>query len=153
MTDRHGWGTRARVRSASKWWRLLVGIVGLIALGSVLLFFAGVQHVNVTVIRPDAVIVEPAGSGTDPNVVYIRFRWTAAGYCSGQFSVQATETDQVVRVSDVVSRDYVGASCAGLGTVGNVATATLTLRQPLGTRTVERASDGTRLPVMPAGPL
>ena len=82
VAERAGWTKRTR------------------ALGSGLLFFAGTHRVKVTVIRPDAVIVEPPGSGGDPNVVYVRFRWTADGYCSGQFSVQASEDAAIWHIFD-----------------------------------------------------
>ncbi len=90
----------------------------------------------------------PAG---DPLTVMITFPWAADGFCSGQFTVSAGETDQEVRVSDVTSREVRRGSCAGLGTNDGTAGVGLTLDRPMGDRRVVRASDGTPLEVVPAG--
>lgn len=75
------------------------------------------------------------------------FPWPGGGYCSGQFTVTATETDQQVRVSEVTRREARASDdCAGLGNVGAMASTDLELTNPLVDREVVRASDGTRLP-------
>lgn len=96
--------------------------------------------VIVTRIVPQA--VADLGDGGDPLTVSILFPWPGEGFCSGQFSVSAAETDQEVRVSDVTSREYRRGTCAGVGTTGGVAGVALTLARPVGQRVVVRASDG-----------
>ena len=105
--------------------------------------FGSTLGVSVKNLAPDAYAIP--GEGVDPLVIAVLFHWPEDGFCSGQFSVSATETAEEVRVSDVTSREYRGGSCAGLGTVNGTAGAELTLAAPLGTRKVVRASDGTVL--------
>ncbi len=117
--------------------------------------FAGVTACDLGEFAPDRVIVtqlEPqsvglSGEGGDPLVIYIVVTWTKEGWCSGQFTVQATESLTEVRVGKVTSREYPGGSCAGVGTVDNMAGASLRLASPLGDRVVVRDSDGARLPI------
>jgi hypothetical protein len=87
------------------------------------------------------------GEGGDPLIIMIGVRWTKEGWCSGQFTVHGTETATEVHVSNVISREYRYGSCAGLGTLNNMAWADLRLSAPLGNRVVIRNSDGARLPV------
>jgi hypothetical protein len=88
------------------------------------------------------------GPGGDPDVVMVVFPWAPQEYCSGQFTVTATETDQEVAVGQVTSRLGRSGSCAGLGTADGSARAELRLTRPLGSRRVVRASDGVELPVV-----
>jgi hypothetical protein len=73
--------------------------------------------------------------------------WSKDGYCSGQFTVDGTETATEIRVGTVVSREHSGGTCSGLGTMDNMAWAELRLASPLGDRVVVRDSDGARLPL------
>jgi hypothetical protein len=91
--------------------------------------------------------VRPLGENGDSLVILIGVRWTKDGWCSGQFTVRATETPSEIRVSNVTSREYHYGDCAGLGTADNMAWAEVRLAMPLGNRAVVRNSDGTRLPV------
>ncbi len=83
------------------------------------------DRVTVTQLEPQA--VGPSGGGGDPLVIWIVVRWTKDGWCSGQFTVQATETPTQVRVGVVTSREHHGGACAGVGTVDNMAGAELRL--------------------------
>ncbi len=103
--------------------------------------------VVVTQVVPEAVL--GPGSAGDPLTVTILFPWPEDGFCSGQFTVSATETDAQVRVSDVTSREYRRGSCAGLGTKDGTAGVELTLDRPWGGRAVVRAGDGAPLAVVP----
>jgi hypothetical protein len=76
--------------------------------------------------------------------------WTEAGWCLGQFQAQAKETSTEVRLGAVISREHSQGACAGMGTGCNMAWAYLTLKSPLGTRTVVRISDGAVLQVQAA---
>jgi hypothetical protein len=106
--------------------------------------FASTFGVSVKRVAPEAFATP--GESADPLVIAVLFHWPDDGFCSGQFSVSATETAEEVRVSDVTSREYRGGGgCAGLGTVSGMAGAELTLAAPLGTRKLVRASDGTVL--------
>jgi hypothetical protein len=102
------------------------------------------DHVTVTQLKPQS--YSTLGEGGDPLVLVISVTWTKDGYCSGQFTVEATETRTEVRVGSVVSREHSKGDCAGLGTVDNTASAALHLASPLGDRAVIRDSDGARLP-------
>lgn len=119
-------------------------VLGLLAATPVLrqLLFGGPADVS---IQPR--FASPLGESGDPLVVMIGFPWAEDGYCSGQFQVKATETPMEVRVGTVISRTYSRVPCAGIGTYAGQAWAELTLRSPLGARTVIRASDGVVLPV------
>ena len=87
------------------------------------------------------------GEGGDPLVIMIGVKWTKDGWCSGQFTVQATETPTEVHVGHVTSREHSKGMCAGLGTADNTAWAYVQLAAPLGDRVVIRDSDGAPLPV------
>ncbi|BCJ74808.1 hypothetical protein CS0771_43520 [Catellatospora sp. IY07-71] len=87
------------------------------------------------------------GEHDAPRVITIGVTWPDNGYCSGQLTASAIETATEVRVQDVVSREYVGGACAGLGTMDGMAWDELQLAEPLGERVVVRDSDGVRLPV------
>ncbi len=134
----------------TKW--ALAAVVACAVLAGAALAFAGYHGsgplastlgVSVKRVAPEAYAIP--GEGADPLVIAVLFHWPEDGFCSGQFSVSATETDDEVRVSDVTSREYRGGSCAGLGTVNGMAGAELALAEPLGTRKLVRASDGTVL--------
>jgi hypothetical protein len=106
--------------------------------------FAGLQ-VTETQLQPQAVHL--LGDGGDPLVVMVGVTWTKDGYCSGQFTVQATESATEIRIGAVTSREYRYGSCAGLGTEANMAWAPLRLTSPPGQRAFVRASDGAHLPL------
>lgn len=103
--------------------------------------------VAVTHLQPQSVAL--LGEGGDPLTVMVMVTWPQDGFCSGQFTVTATETPTQVRVGSVESREYRGSSinCAGFGTIDGTAAAELQLREPLGERQVIRASDGAVLHV------
>jgi len=119
------------------------------AIACVALLVAGLlwpDRVEETRHQPEAVRL--LGEGGDPLVIMIGVTWSQEGYCSGQFSVQATETASEVRVGTVVSRESRGGGgCAGLGTLNGMAWTDLRLASPLDRRVVVRASDGQRLPI------
>lgn len=94
------------------------------------------------------------GEGGDPLTVNIMVTWPQDGYCSGQFTVAATETPTQVRVGSVESREYRGSNsnCADLATTDGTASADLQLSEPLGERQVIRASDGAVLHVSAGSP-
>lgn len=96
----------------------------------------------------DPVAVRQLGEGGDPLGITVLVPWTEEGWCSGQFSVTATETPTEVRLGRVRSEVRRKGWCAGLGTIGDRAFVDLLLRQPLGDRRVVRASDGAELPVL-----
>ena len=79
----------------------IVGYYGRVQLGARL--EASISH-----LQPEA--VQGLGQGGDPLVVLVLFRCPDGRYCSGQFTVTASETDQQVRVSDVTSRDFVAST-------------------------------------------
>lgn len=88
------------------------------------------------------------GEGGDLQVIVIVFPWPEDGFCSGQFSVSAQESETSVVVGQVKGSEWrPGELCAGLGSDGRVAAVDLTLRAPLGQRVVFRAVDGATLPV------
>jgi hypothetical protein len=124
-------------------------VLGLVAAG---LMLAGVaacdsgrlsDHVTVTELEPQSVGLPPKGA--DPHYIRVMVRWTKDGWCSGQFTVQATETSTEVRVGNVISREPDG-DCPGLGADNNTAWVDLELAAPLGDRIIIRDSDGARLP-------
>jgi hypothetical protein len=95
--------------------------------------------------------VEPTGyrllgEGGEPKVIVVVVDWPEDGFCSGQFSVPVTQSDDEVRVGIVTSREHRNGSCAGLGTVDGTAGVDVMLDEPLGDRVVVRASDGAALP-------
>ncbi len=109
------------------------------------------DHVTVTRLEPQSVRLP--GEGGDPLVILIGVTWTKEGWCSGQFTVEATETPTEVRVGYVTSREHSKGWCAGLGTADSTAWADVQLVSPLGDRVVIRDSDGARLPMRPDGPV
>ena len=86
--------------------------------------------------------IQVPGQGVDPRVLVVLVPWTEEGWCSGQFSVTATETATEVRVGQVRSEVRRNGMCAGLGTILDRAPVELQLRAPLADRRVVRASDG-----------
>jgi hypothetical protein len=108
------------------------------------------DRVTVTELQPQRVRL--LGEHGDPLVILIAVHWTKPGYCSGQFTVKATETATQVRVDNVISREHSQGFCAGLGTAEETAWADVRLAAPLGDRPVVRISDGARLPVATWGP-
>ena len=139
--------------------RRFIAVLGAAVLAAAgVLAFAGYEGIGplvprlgviVTQVAPEAVMgLGPAG---DPLTVMISFGWPGDGFCSGQFTVSATETDQEVRVSDVTSREYRRGSCAGIGTKDGMAAVGLTLDRPVGDRRVVRARDGMPLAVVSPG--
>lgn len=108
------------------------------------------DRMTVTELQPQRVRL--LGEHGDPLVILIGVHWTKAGYCSGQFSVKATETATQVRVENVISREDSKGICAGIGTADETAWADVILAAPLGDRPVVRTSDGARLPVDIRGP-
>ncbi len=139
--------------------RRRVAVLAMAVLAAVgVLAFAGYEGIGplaprlgviVTHVTPEAVM--GPGSAGDPLSVTILFPWPEDGFCSGQFTVAATETDQEVRVSDVTSREYRRGSCAGMGANDGTAGVVLTLDRPVGDRLVVRVRDGMALAVVPAG--
>lgn len=99
--------------------------------------------VVVTEHQPQLVIFDPVA---DPAHLWVLVAWDKDGYCSGQFTVAASETATEVRVGVVTSREHRRGDCAGLGSDGTAA-ASLQLASPLGDRAVVRDADGVRLPV------
>ncbi|GAB1641135.1 hypothetical protein [Krasilnikovia sp. MM14-A1259] len=104
-------------------------------------------RLSVTEMRLEPQIVTVMNPPADPLEVLVGVTWREEGYCAGQFEVRATETPTEVRVGTVVSRDDSALSCAGIGTVDNLAWAELQIAAPLGTRAVVRGSDGSVLPI------
>jgi hypothetical protein len=124
------------------------GVLTLVAAGLVASFTTGLlplDHVTVTRLEPQA--VGAFNPGADPLDLTIGVTWTKDGWCSGQFTVQATETPTEVHVGSVTSYEHTTGYCAGLGTVDQMAWAYTRLNAPLGDRAVIRDSDGARLPV------
>lgn len=93
--------------------------------------------------------VHTLGEGGDPLVVGVIFPWSHDGYCSGQFTVSASESATGIVVGQVKGFEWSpDTPCPGLGSDGRVASAPLTLQAPLGNRRVTRAVDGAELPVL-----
>lgn len=153
-----GWATdRAGGRRGAAS-RLVAVLAAAVAVAGGGLAFAGYEGIGplaprlgVVVTRAVPESVMGPGSAGDPLTVTILFPWPHDGFCSGQFTVSATETDRVVRVSDVTSREVRRGSCAGLGTTDGTAGVGLTLDRPLGERVVVREGDGVALAVVLAG--
>jgi hypothetical protein len=138
------------VKSRSGWLLLAISVLICALLGFVAAGYGGrgplsTLGVTVTELQPQAVRL--LGEGGDPLVILIGVHWTKDGWCSGQFTVQATEYPTEIRVSNVTSREYHFGDCADLGTAEGMAWADVHLSAPLGERAVVRDSDGTRLPV------
>jgi hypothetical protein len=129
---------------------VLVGVAACIALGLATAGYVGLGplsrlRMTETQLQPQAVHL--LGAPGDPLIAMVGVTWTKEGYCSGQFRVQATESLTEVRIGAVTSREYRYGTCAGLGTVDNIAWAELRLTSPPGQRVFVRASDGVRLPL------
>ncbi len=86
--------------------------------------------------------------GTDPRTISVGVTWLEDGWCLGEFEARATETSSEVRVAMVHRQFTHGGGCAGVGTVFNTAWAALTLKAPIGSRSVVRSSDLSPLPVL-----
>jgi hypothetical protein len=119
-------------------------VLPLVAACAMLAGVTACDRVTETQLEPQAVRL--LGEAGDPLVILIGVTWTREGWCSGQFTVTATETPTEVHVGNVISREREGGFCAGLGTADNMAWATVSLTSPLGDRPVIRDSDGARLP-------
>jgi hypothetical protein len=129
---------------------LAVAVVGCAAVGAVAAGLRGVgplARLGVTVTRLQPELVSLLAPPGDPLVLLVGVTWTREGYCDGQFNVRVTETASEVTVGTVVSREYPGLMCAGLGTLENLAWADVRLAAPLGDRVVVRDSDGFALPI------
>lgn len=96
------------------------------------------------------VAVAAGDGGDDARMMTVEFPWPHDGYCSGQFTVNVTETPTEVRVGQVVSQEpNRGQACGGIGTNGTFAVTFVRLAIPLGGRAVVRAGDSQPLPVLP----
>ena len=133
----------------------VVGIVAVVLLVGAGLVVAGYQgrgplatRVGVTVTHVSAEGIGDLGPSGDPLALVVLFRWPHDGFCAGQFTVSTKETDSQVRVGEVTSVEHSSGSCAGLGTLNGWAGATVTLKKPLGQRSVVRDSDGQPLNVV-----
>jgi hypothetical protein len=136
---------------ARRWLVVLVAasaFVGFAGVGAGFLSIGPLARLGVTETELQPQVVRLLDEGADP-LVFIGVTWMKGGYCSGQFKVQAVETATEVRVGMVLSRENRGVpmSCAGLGTVDNMAWASLRLSSPLGGRVMVRDSDGSLLPI------
>ena len=125
--------------------RLVAAVVALALVAAV--WYAVGQHLIVHVTEESLLPQVVTPSESDPLTLRVGVIWTESGWCAGQFRVKATETTTQVRVGPVISRTSSGGACAGLGTVDNMAWASLTLASPLGPRSTVRDSDGVPLPV------
>jgi hypothetical protein len=138
-----------KLRSGARGWTpvvvaalLIIGVPAAIVVAIIAYRQSGVTE---TALQPQEVRLSATGS--DPHSIAVGATWMQDGWCIGQFQAQATESTREVRLGPVISRDYPHGSCAGVGTVYNMAWADLTLKAPLGARAVIRASDGAVLPV------
>ncbi|GAB2577445.1 hypothetical protein Aab01nite_11680 [Paractinoplanes abujensis] len=129
-----------------KWipWAVVTGVVA-----AALVVVAGPRLLT-TETRIEPQVVRLLGSGGDPLVLMVGFRWIEEGFCDGQFTVEAVETTTTVTIGTVVSRERDGMMCAGLGTVDEMAWVDVNLRAPLGTRSAVRSSDGVTLALRPS---
>ena len=110
-----------------------------------------VDRVTVTQLEPQS-FDRPDAAG-DPLVMPVYVTWTKEGWCSGQFTVQATETPTEVRVGTVTSVEHSKGGCAGIGTAADhTATVVVRLAAPLGDRDVIRDSDGVHMPTRSVHP-
>lgn len=125
-----------------------VVVVGVLATCAVLAYRQGMFGPRLIETRHQPQVVRLLGEGGDPLVISVGVTWPDDGYCSGQLTASATETATEVRLHEVVSREYVGGSCAGIGTSDGMAWDSLQLAEPLGERAVVRDGDGARLPVL-----
>jgi hypothetical protein len=122
--------------------------VGFAAVAAGFLSVGPLAALGVTETELQPQVVRLLDEGADP-LVMIGVTWMKGGYCSGQFKVQVAETATEVRVGMVLSRENRGVptSCAGFGTIDNMAWAPLRLSSPLGERVMVRDSDGSLLPI------
>jgi hypothetical protein len=124
---------------------LIVGVPAVIVVGILRYQRNGVSE---TSLQPQAVRLLPPGN--DPRGVTVGVTWLKDGWCVGEFHAQATETATEVRLGPVIDRQYPNGICAGVGSDHKMAWADLTLKAPLGKRSVVRSSDGVALPVFTA---
>jgi hypothetical protein len=119
---------------------LIIGVPGAIVVGVLVYERTGVAE---TPVDPQVVRL-----GTDPRTISVGVTWLEGGWCLGEFEARATETSSEVRVGMVHRQFTHGGACAGVGTVYNIAWADLTLKAPIGSRSVVRSSDRAPLPVL-----
>jgi len=94
--------------------------------------------------------IDPIGYTTAkdaPTTLTVLFPWPENGFCAGQFTVQVHETPTSVLV-DQVKSSAPKRICPDIGGGGRLPVAA-TLSQPLGTRSVVRASDQKLLRYVP----
>jgi hypothetical protein len=96
-------------------------------------------------IQPE--FITPIGADGSLLNVDVGFPWAEKGYCAGQFQASASETSTQISVGAVISRTYGEGICAGIGSNGRWASAPLSLKSPIGNRSVVRRGDGVALPV------
>ena len=102
--------------------------------------------VTVTRVEPQG-FRDPALTG-DPLALVVMVRWPHEGFCSGQITASARESDREVRIGTVAGVEHAGGSCAGVGTLNGWAGVSVKLTEPLGRRSVVRDSDGRTLPLV-----
>lgn len=126
---------------------LIIGVpatVWAIGVGMLMYQRAGVTE---TPIQPQIVML-----GTDPRTISVGVTWLEGGWCLGGFEARATETSNVVHVAMILRQFTHGdGACADVGTIYNTAWADVTLKAPVGSRSVVRSSDGVQLPVLAQG--
>lgn len=133
--------------------RILVGVsaaAGILLVSLVILTMSGhgpfAHKAEVYSLLPTD--VQELGEGGDPLVVYVRFPWHRDGYCSGQFTVTAQESESAVVLGQVVGSEWTNENCPGIGSDDGFAAAELRLRTPLEVRSVTRSVDGAEVPVL-----
>ena len=96
---------------------------------------------------PPVALVDP-GHPLGGTSVIASFHWDDPNWCPDLFIVTAEETDSRVVVSDVRVRSTPGhVACFRGGAPKGTALADLTLKSPLGSREIVRATDGQVLPI------
>jgi hypothetical protein len=130
-------------RMTAKRWFGILGILSIV-LAAIMLATVALNRLGTTRIEPQDYAL--LGEGGDPLVVMVGFPWAEDGFCSGQFTIEVTETATEIRVGAVVSRNVHIGACAGIGTLDGRAAVGAFLSAPLGDRRVIRASDGAELP-------
>ena len=146
--DRDATGESSQMKSARS--RALIGIgvaIAITAIATVVYLGRDFLFSQVTEQSIEPEFVTPVGADGSLLNVEVGFPWTEPGYCDGQFQVKATESATQIRISPVTSRTDANLMCAGLGSNGKWATAPLSLRAPIGKRTVIRDGDRAVLPV------
>src|SRR5690349_15261237 len=128
---------------------IAIGAIAIAALAAIFVYASRGQIWQSRVIEGtfDPEFVVPASGQEDPHDVGVGFRWPERGFCLGEFRVNIAETATEVRVGQVVRHVSAAGTCAGVGTNGRSAIAHETLKSPIGSRLVVRASDGLPLPV------